>query len=60
MSDPRISALICAVVAAWLGYQLFFAAEAPSTFLLALQWTFFLVAILGAVAAVIRLLRSQR
>jgi membrane protein DedA with SNARE-associated domain len=58
MSDPRISAIICAAVAAWLGYQLFFSSEAPSTFLLALQWTFFLIAIVGAVAAIIRIARN--
>lgn len=59
MNDPRISAIICAAVALWLGYTIFFAAEAPSTFLAVVQWTFFLVAILGAVAAVIRIVREN-
>jgi membrane protein DedA with SNARE-associated domain len=59
MNDPRISALICAAVAAWLGYTIFFAAEAPSTFLAVVQWTFFLIAILGLVAAVVRILRES-
>ena len=58
MSDPRISAVICAAVAAWLGYTIFFAAEAPSTFLAVVQWTFFVVAILGLVAAVVRMVRE--
>ena len=59
MNDPRISAVICAAVAVWLGYTIFFAAEGPSTFLAVVQWTFFLVAILGAVAAVIRIVREN-
>jgi TRAP-type C4-dicarboxylate transport system permease small subunit len=61
MNDPRISALICTLVAAWLGYTIFFGAnEAPSTFLAVVQWTFLLVAILGAVAAVIRIIHNSR
>ena len=59
MNDPRISALICTLVAAWLGYTIFFSAEAPSTFLAVVQWTFFVVAILGAVAAVVRIVRES-
>ena len=59
MNDPRVSAVICTLVAAWLAYTIFFSAEAPSTFLAAAQWTFFLVAILGAVAAVIRIVRDN-
>jgi membrane protein DedA with SNARE-associated domain len=59
MNDPRISALICAAVAAWLGYTIFFSADAPSTFLVVVQWTFFVVALLGAIAAVIRILREN-
>jgi hypothetical protein len=59
MSDPRISALICAAVAAWLGYTIFSASEAPSTFLLVAQWTFFLVALAGLGAALARILRSR-
>lgn len=57
MSDPRISALICAAVAAWLGYSIFSATEAPSTFLLVAQWTFFIVALAGLGAALARILR---
>lgn len=61
MNDPRVSALICTLVAAWLGYTIFFGAgEAPSTFLSVVQWTFLLVAILGAVAAVIRIIHQNR
>lgn len=61
MNDPRVSALICTLVAAWLGYTIFFGAtEAPSTFLAVVQWTFLLVAILGAVAAVIRIIHQSR
>ena len=58
MNDPRISAVICAAVAVWLGYTIFFAAEAPSTFLAVVQWTFFLVAIAGVAAAVARMARG--
>lgn len=58
MNDPRISALICTLVAAWLGYTIFFGTEAPSTFLVVVQWTFLLVAILGAVAALIRIIHK--
>lgn len=60
MNDPRISAAICTAVAAWLGYTIFFASEAPGTFLAVVQWTFLLVAVLGAVAAVIRIVRDSR
>ncbi|MBE0581371.1 hypothetical protein [Devosia sp.] len=59
MNDPRVSALICAAVAIWLGYTIFFAAEAPSTFLLVAQWTFFLVALAGLSAALARILRGR-
>lgn len=37
MNDPRISALICTLVAVWLGYTIFFGTEAPSTFLAVVQ-----------------------
>jgi len=59
MSDPRISALICAAVAAWLGYTIFSASEAPSTFLLVAQWTFLLVAVAGLAAALARIFRER-
>lgn len=59
MNDPRISAVICAAVAAWLGYTIFFATEAPSTFLAVVQWTFFLVAIAGLAVAVVRIMRES-
>lgn len=59
MNDPRISALICGAVAAWLGYTIFSANEAPSTFLLVLQWTFFVVALAGFGAALARLMRGR-
>nr|WP_295886983.1 hypothetical protein [uncultured Devosia sp.] len=59
MNDPRISALICAAVAIWLGYTIFSATEAPSTFLLVAQWTFFLVALAGLGAALARILRGR-
>ena len=60
MNNPRISALICALVAAWLGYTIFSAAEAPSTFLLVAQWTFFIVALAGLGAALARIMRERR
>ena len=60
MNDPRISALICALVAGWLGYSIFSATEAPSTFLLVVQWTFLLVAIAGLAAALARIVRERR
>ena len=60
MNDPRISALICAAVAAWLGYTIFSASEAPSTFLLVAQWTFFILALAGLGAALARLMRESR
>ena len=59
MSDPRISALICGLVAAWLGYTIFSATEAPSTFLLITQWTFFIVALAGLGAALARIMRGR-
>jgi hypothetical protein len=59
MSDPRISALICGAVAAWLGYTIFSTSEAPSTFLLVAQWTFLLVALAGLGTALARILRGR-
>lgn len=59
MNDPRISAIICAAVAAWLGYTIFFSDEAPSTFLAVLQWTFFVMALAGLGAALARLMRER-
>ena len=60
MSDPRISALICGLVAVWLGYSIFSASEAPGTFLLITQWTFLLVAIAGLALALASILRGHR
>lgn len=60
MNDPRISAIICAAVAAWLGYTIFFSAEAPGTFLAVAQWTFFFVAVAGLGVALARLMRERR
>ena len=60
MSDPRISALICAAVAAWLGYTIFSATETPGTFLLITQWTFFIVALAGLGAALARIVRGRQ
>lgn len=59
MNDPRVSAVICGLVAAWLGYTIFSSAEAPSTFLAVLQWTFFIVALAGLGAALARLMRQR-
>lgn len=59
MNNPRISAVICGLVAAWLGYTIFFGSEAPSTFLAVVQWTFFLVALAGLAAALARLVRER-
>jgi hypothetical protein len=59
MNNPRVSALICGLVAAWLGYTIFFSAEAPSTFLAVVQWTFFLVAIAGLAFALARIVRES-
>lgn len=59
MNDPRISALICAGVAMWLGYTIFSATEAPSTFMLVLQWTFFVVALAGFGTALARVMRGR-
>lgn len=59
MNDPRISAIICAAVAAWLGFTIFTAAETPSAFLAVLQWTFFIVALAGLGVALARLMRSR-
>ncbi|WP_332686328.1 hypothetical protein [Devosia sp.] len=60
MNDPRVSAIICALVALWLGYTIFFSSESPSTFLAVLQWTFFVVALAGLGAAMARLMRGRQ
>lgn len=59
MNDPRVSALICAAVAAWLGYTIFSSTGAPGTFVLVAQWTFFFVALAGLGAALARLMRNR-
>ena len=59
MNDPRISALICALVAAWLGYTIFFSTEAPGSFLAIAQWTFFFVAVAGLGVALARLVQRR-
>jgi hypothetical protein len=60
MNDPRVSAIICGLVALWLGYTIFFAAEAPSQILSIMQWVFFICAIAGLAAAVARMTRGGR
>jgi hypothetical protein len=59
MNDPRISTVICGVVAAWLAYRIFSATELPSTFVNVLQWTFFVVALAGFGAGLARLMRGR-
>jgi len=59
MNDPRISALICALVAAWLGYTIFVSTEAPGSFLAIAQWTFFFVAVAGLGVALARLVQRR-
>jgi len=59
MNDPRVSALICAAVAAWLGYTIFSPTEAPSQILSIMQWVFFICAIAGVIAAVARIVRER-
>ena len=60
MTDPRISALVCALVAGWLGYTIVTATEAASIFLVVAQWTFFLVATAGLAVALARILQNRR
>lgn len=59
MNDPRISAVICSLVAAWLAYSIFSPSEAPSQIVSIMQWVFFLCAIAGVVAAVVRIVRER-
>lgn len=59
MNDPRVSAIICALVALWLGYTIFFTPEPPSQLLAIVQWVFFVIAIAGVVAAVVRMARES-
>ena len=59
MNNPRISAIVCGLVALWLGYQLFFTTEAPSQVLAFMQWLFFFFAIAGLLAAIVRLVRER-
>lgn len=60
MSDPRISALVCAIVVLWLGYSVVTATEGTSVFLLMLQWTFFLVATAGLAVSLARIVRGRK
>jgi TRAP-type C4-dicarboxylate transport system permease small subunit len=59
MSDPRISALICSAVAAWLAYSIFSPGEAPSPIVSIMQWVFFVCAVAGVIAAVVRIVRER-
>lgn len=59
MNDPRVSAIICGLVALFLGYRIFFAAEAPSQILAVMQWIFFVCAISGLAAALARIARGR-
>ena len=59
MKNPRISAIICGLVALWLGYQIFFTAEAPSQMLAFMQWLFFFFATAGFAAAIVRIVRER-
>lgn len=59
MSDPRLSAVVCAIVVAWLGYSVVTATEGTSVFLLVLQWTFFLVATAGLAVSLARIVKGR-
>lgn len=59
MNDPRVSALICGLVAAWLGYTIFIAPEAQNASIRLIQWPFFIVAIAGLAFALARILRER-
>lgn len=58
MKNPRVSAIACAAVAAWLIYSMATATEAPSTALAVLQYAFIAGALLGLVGALIQMSKA--
>jgi len=52
INDPRISALLCAGVAGWLGYSLLTEVERPSPALLTLNFVIIGAALAGLIGAV--------
>ena len=59
MNNPRVSAIVCGLVALWLGYTIFFTSESPSQVLAFMQWLFFFFAIAGFAGAVARIVREK-
>ncbi len=55
MSDPRVSAAVGAVAAAYFGYGIFAGTEAPSTALSTLNWVFFLLGLFALVGSLIKI-----
>jgi hypothetical protein len=57
--DPKIAALLCGAVAAWLIYSMATATETPSTALWTLQIVLIIGALIGCAGAVKQLLSDK-
>lgn len=59
MGNPKVSAVVCAIVVLFLGYRMVTATEAPSTALNLLNWAFLLLALVGFVGSLVTLARGK-
>lgn len=59
MNNPKIAALVCFAAAAWLGYGLLTAKEAPSMALFSLHLVIIAAAVLGMIDALRTIARRR-
>jgi len=59
MNNPKIVAPLSALVALYLAYTIFGAAEAPSSTLNIMQWVFLLLAVAAFVGSIVQLTKSK-
>ncbi|MBX9462960.1 MAG: hypothetical protein KL840_08310 [Aquamicrobium sp.] len=61
MNNPKVIATISGVVALYLGYSIFGpAGEAPSPALNAMNWVFFLLAVVACVGSIVQILKGGK
>lgn len=61
MNTPKIIAIISGIAALYLGYSIFVPGdEAPSGSVNALNWLFFLMAIVGCIGSAIQIARGKQ
>lgn len=60
MNNPKIVALMSAVVALYLAYTIFTATEAPSTGLAAMHWLFLFLAAIACIGSLIQIAKGRK